>query len=365
MTDRWRRSLRQLDTEEPSPDLWERAVVRSGEAPLPDITSNRQHRIVAGAVAALVATAGVTVAFLAFRSLGTEPTGSDLVTYRDPTGAWEIRFPDRFQQGSIPPLSPPHPRVTVDGIWIANFEPPPPPDDAGGPLYFEVPDDGVIVFIYQMSGGPHFVPRGPDSRFPISFDDLGNFPGDFYPGVRQGVTVLANGEPYTISVVIGPEASENDRTAATDVLPSFRILPLEEGTATGRNWTFYVLGPPERYPVGSVTRFDESRLPQAETADPFPFYLVRVPEGFYALAWPADLVGGYQDCDVTYDSASREFSCPNGARWALDGSVIAKPDPELPGDPLRVLLVRISLDGHVLVSPNVFMSETELDLKLT
>jgi hypothetical protein len=117
--------------------------------------------------------------------------------------------------------------------------------------------------------------------------------------------------------------------------------------------------------VGTVTRFDESKLPASDYEKPFPFYLVHVPEGFYALAWPDDLQGGYKHCDVTYDPAVREFSCPRGARWALDGSVLEKPEPRSPADPLSVLLVRTSLDDDVLVSPNVFMSDTKLDLRVT
>ena len=73
----------------------------------------------------------------------------------------------------------------------------------------------------------------------------------------------------------------------------------------------------------------------------------------------------FEHCDVTYDPVVREFSCPSGARWTLDGSVIHKPRPTFPDDPLSVLLVRISLDDHVLVSPNVFMSDTKLNLGVT
>jgi hypothetical protein len=89
-----------------------------------------------------------------------------------------------------------------------------------------------------------------------------------------------------------------------------------------------------------------------------------VPAGFYALA-DVKPEGNSQGCDVTHDPADNEFSCPNGARWALDGSVIGKPAPGLPAHPLQVALVRISLDGHVLVSPNVFIADTRLDLEVT
>jgi hypothetical protein len=362
MTERWRRSLRVLDTQEPSPDLWRRAVTRSSEAPLPEIPAPRQGRVVAGAVAALVAIAGVTIAFLAFRGLGTEPAAGELVTYRDPSGAWELDYPDRFRLGRLP--LPNHPRVITEGIWIANWDAPTFNPETGGPILSEFPDDGVVVFASQTFGGPVRFPTKPDSSFPITLEDL-QVEATSTSGLWRMGAVQANGDSYLIQVRVRPDASERDQKAAADIVSSFRILPLEEGTVIGRHPTFYVLGPPGEYPVGTVTRFNASTLPRSETAEPFPFFLVRVPEGFYALAWPGDLVGGYPECDVTYDSAAGEFSCPNGARWALDGSVIAMPDPDLRDVSLRVLLVRISLDGHVLVSPDASTSDTELDLKVT
>jgi len=55
--------------------------------------------------------------------------------------------------------------------------------------------------------------------------------------------------------------------------------------------------------------------------------------------------------------------------WALDGSVVTNPDPSrFQDDTLAVLLVRISLDGHVLVSPNSYMNTRtglETDYRLT
>jgi hypothetical protein len=305
---------------------------------------------------------GLVSAYLAFRDQEVAPGNGESVTYRDPAGAWEISYPDRFTQGTIP--RPSESRVTLDGIWIANFDSPRFDERTGGPLPSELPDDGLVVEVYQLFGGPAFSPQGSDSEFPISFEDLKVERGTFR-GVWRTDTVLANGEPYTIEVRLGPDATAEDQRAATEIVSSFRGIPLREGTAIGRHLTFYVLAPPDAYPVGSVTRFEESTLPTTDYRNPLPFYLVHVPEGFYALAWPDDLQGGYKHCDVTYDPAAREFSCPSGARWALDGSVIEKPGPTFPDDPLEVLLVRISLDDHMLVSPNVFMRDTKLDLSVT
>jgi hypothetical protein len=358
MSERWRRGLRELDTLEPSPDVWSRALALSAEERRPDISADGRHRILTLAVAIVVAAGGLGAGFFALRGLETEPGAGALVTYRYPTGAWEITYPERFRQGTIPWE---FVRPSVEGIWIANFDSPSFSDRTIGAL-IQLPHEGVIVLVYQILGEPDYSPRERDSSFPISFEDLKVERG-LQPEAPRVATLVANGEAYRIEVFMGPEASEEDRGAAVDIVSSFRILPLEEGTTTGRQLTFFVLGPPDRYPVGSVTLFDQTSLPRSEHADPFPFYLVHVPGGFYALAWPGDRYG--KDCAVAFDSASREFTCPNGARWALDGSVISKPEPGLPEDPLSVLLVRISLDGNLLVSPTVFSSDTELDLQMT
>ena len=311
-------------------------------------------------VAALVA-AGLLAAFLTLRDQETLPGKGGLVTYRE-TDAWEITYPSRFTRGRI--TRPPGRGVTLDGIWIANFGAPQFDQRTGRPLFGEVPDDGVVVAVYQVFGGPVFIPQARDSTFPISFEDLKVEPGT-YQGVWRTDEAQGNGEPYTIEVRIGPDATAEDQKAAAEVVSSFGTMPLREGTAIGRHLTFYVLGPSDKYPVGSVTRFNESTLPTSDRANSLPFYLVHVPKGFYALAWPDDLQGGYKQCDVAYDAAAREFSCPSGARWALDGSVIEKPGLAFPNDPLSILVVRISLDGHVLVSTNVFMSDTKVDLRVT
>jgi hypothetical protein len=38
---------------------------------------------------------------------------------------------------------------------------------------------------------------------------------------------------------------------------------------------------------------------------------------------------------VAYDAVTSRFGCPNGARWALDGSVLAEPAPGYQPDPLE------------------------------
>ena len=281
------------------------------------------------------------------------------VVYRDPSRTWEITHPKRFHRGPIPQL-PGAPRITYEGVWTANFDS---PDFDVGAIPSHVPEDGVFVEVSQRFGGPPYVPQESDSELPISYADL-KVQRNFDTGEWRTASVVANGDPYTIAARIGKEASVEDRQAAIDIVSSLRFFPLRSGSTTGRQLTYFVLDRPDAYPIGSVSRFDSSNLPDTEWRDPR-FYLVHTRDGFYALSWEDDLQGGYKDCDVSYEPASREFSCSNGARWDLDGSVIAKPEAGLPDDPLGVKLVRISLDDRVLVGLNVTMSSTSLDLQLT
>jgi hypothetical protein len=286
---------------------------------------------------------------------------TSLSTYRHHTGMWQITYPARFDRGELP--EPQQPRIVYDGIWLSNGATPR-FSDMGGPDFAEFPEGDVAVVVYQVSGGPAWIPQSRDSRFPISFEDL-KVRGGIYEGAWRWRSIQGNGERYTIEIRMGPDSSSADRKAASEIISSFRMVPLRQGTATGGHMPFYVLGNADFYPVGSVTSFHRSALPRSDYGEPEPFYLVRVPRGFYALAWPDDLQDGYKHCDVSYDSDSKQFSCPSGARWSLDGSVIDKPAPGLPGDPLSVLLVRVSVDDHVLVTPTVTMSSPRWNLEVT
>jgi hypothetical protein len=319
-----------------------------------------RRRMLAAAVAITVAIAGSAGAFVAFGGRRSTPGNT---SYRDPTGQWQIAYPERFHRGSLPDVG--AISLGCDGIWVANFAQP--VFRSGILLPVAFPSNGVMVAAYQVLGAMRPLPTGPDSALPISVGDLtpptgGRGPQD---AAWRSASIVANGEVYGIAARLGPTASEADRRAAADIVGSFGVLPTHEGATIKGALTYYVLASPAAFPVGSVTRFDARNLPASPTSRPFPFYLVHVPPGFYALAWPDDRGGGYKDCAVTYDPDRGEFSCPNGARWSLDGSVIAKPAPHWADDPLEVLVVRFSSDGHVLVSPNVFMGDTSTDLQLT
>ena len=275
-------------------------------------------------------------------------------TYEDPVG-WSISYPsgwtlDRFDENNT--------RVGFTGIAISNFG-----ADGGveDPSFLrDFPEDGVVMEVFSREGGPPPTGSLPDDHFPLSFPDLERDQSSVspVPGVathQEGF--VGNSFPYSIAVWIGQAASTADRDALQSIVSSIAFRPLGEGTVIRREFAFYVLGTPDAYPAGSVTRFDQSNLPAANIADrSFAFYLVRTEKGFYALSWPNDSTNDYTSCDVTFDEATRQFTCPNGAAWAIDGSVVTNPDPSrFHDDALAVLLVRLSLDGHVLVSPNMYM----------
>jgi hypothetical protein len=282
-------------------------------------------------------------------------------TYRRAEGVWEISYPSNFQIGPLPGGDA---RVSEDGIWISNFGQPPVDQSAVTPSVTHVPR-GVLVEVSQIFGPIPYFPDHPDSTFPLSVADLRAAPVSSEGAWKQW-NVIANGEPYSITARLGPDASAQDQQAARDIVSSFQVLPLRDGTWTGQHMRFAVLGPPDSYPVASATRYDASNLNLPHNQTYIPFYLVHVPQGFYAVSWPrGDNPGSYMHCDVTFDPAAREFTCPNGARWALDGSVVAKPTPSDYPQPLSIDLVRISQDGHVLVSPFAEMPDTSLDLRMT
>jgi len=307
---------------------------------------------------------GVTLALglIGLLIWGVQAGGSSVErTYRDPHGAWEVTYPSNFQLGAVPSGGS---RMQIVGIWISNFGRPLADQSAVTPSITHSPR-GVLVEVSQTFGPGPYLPFRSDSALPLSVEKLKESPGGS-EGVWKEWRPIANGEPYWITARIGPEASAGDQQAARDIVSSFRVLPLRQGTWTGLHTRFAVLGPAASYPVGSATRFDASNLNIPQNQTRIPFYLVHVPQGFYAVLWPrGNNPGSYMHCDVTFDPAPHEFTCPNGARWALDGSVIATPSPSDYPQPLSIALVRISQDGHVLVSPFAQGRGTGLDLRLT
>ncbi|MDP9342699.1 MAG: hypothetical protein M3Q23_11545 [Actinomycetota bacterium] len=343
----------------PRPDAFGRLARRR-------VARRRRHRIEAGAVAVLIAIAGFAGAVVAFR--GTSPRVSiGSTVFREGTAAWRIRYPARWHFVSFGDQA----RTTEIGARLANF--PVPGVDAGANgadsflgLLSSFPSDGVMLQIWQSFRGFGIVAveQRPDNSFPVSLANL--HPIRRYVGGNEPVphfgTILANGDDYGVAAWIGPHASAADRSALQSALQSWTFLPLREASVIGSQVDFYVLGRPDQYPVGSVLRFGSAELPPNPHGVVRPFYLVHAPQGFYAVA--AD----HQGCStVIYDANAQQFACPGGPRWSLDGTLVSNPDPARFGylGHLDILMVRISLDGHVLASNEAFVPNVNADLQLT
>ena len=145
------------------------------------------------------------------------------------------------------------------------------------------------------------------------------------------------------------------------IVSSFGFEPVGLSTMVHGVLDYWVLWPPSQYPVGSVTR---KEMPSSSYGSPYPFYLIHVREGF--TRWRGRPTWAAAISTVTCARPLEQgVLLPQWSRWALDGSVVAKPGPRYPADRLEVLLVRFSLDGYVMVSPNVGMQDTSTDLRLT
>jgi len=91
------------------------------------------------------------------------------------------------------------------------------------------------------------------------------------------------------------------------------------------------LGKPEHYSVGSVTLDARNGV-----------FLVRVPEGFYAL----NAVCTHLGCLTVFKAETGEIACPcHGSNFRKDGSVIGGPAPKA----LAWLKTWISDDGNLMV----------------
>jgi hypothetical protein len=286
----------------------------------------------------------------------------------DPTNTWEIDLPPEYHAEAVQ-LATPSPFINVWGEWLVTGASRVPSELAAegrvGVFASRLPASAALLEISQFSGGAYWLPSGPDSSFPVAIGGIEPVMGGTPTGPRiLTATIQADGDRFELQVFLGSSMTSAQRSVMAEVVASWRFLPLKPGTFIQRRSDWYILGSAASYPIGSVTRFDATNLPH--TGWDFAFYLVRTAEGFYALSWSDDLSGGYKGgCGVTFDEASRQFACPNRARWAIDGSVVAKPDPSAPDDRLSVPLVRISLDGYMMVTPNASGYDISGDLAAT
>ena len=279
-------------------------------------------------------TVTVTGSVQSFYAMNAVPVSGSLLRYTDRAG-WSIDYPSRFHAvaytvgGGLD--------YTTEGASFANFKPIPVPGD--------VPATGVLFQLTASFGGP-IGPRtlGKEARFPLALarSVATHSIGD---SVQSGdLTFQADGGVYNASFMAGTKASDSDLRALAALIASIRFPPLKTGGQAG---PYLVLDKASAYPVGSVT-FIKHAHDRYLTG----FYLVHDSASFRALAWPGNLYGPPWTgpcARVLYDRQHRQFFCPSGGRWNIQGSVITNPPDARELEPLEVQPTSVSQDGYVLV----------------
>jgi hypothetical protein len=278
----------------------------------------------------------------------------------DPNFGWTIRIPSglsasRFQ---VPCLHGP-----VAGVRVTSFAPDLRAPGTGIPPMGWLrgfPADGVALQIWY---GCWLLVEPPlrDSAFPpspASFRRTRPYAGGNEPAPRVR-TVTGNGFPFTAAVWIGPQASRAGRRAIWDVVRSLRFPALRQGTiypaVRARNlygFSYYVLGPASRYPMGSVTTVPFASLPGGQP-NREGFYLIHAPRAFYVISmrFQAQPPPSFKvfTCTVAFDPQRLQFFCPgSGLRWNRAGRPIGAHAGSSPHGALRLLVATAAQDGHIL-----------------
>jgi len=347
MTERWEHELRTLAGVRPAADLWERAL---GGSRLPDPAPHPlRSRLLPAAIVLLILVGAGVVTWRAFSSIHPGPADEPLVTYADPRFGWTLRVPRgllvrEFTSGGF---------FESSGLMVSNFPTTPhggngTPDMSG---LRDFPATGVAVQIWFGQRLPVPPPPGNDPLplDPRSFREIRPYVGGREPTPLY-VTFAEDGFYFSAAMWFGPDASVEDRMAIETVLRSLEFPQLREGTIWQNR--YYVLGPADRYAVGSVTRIDASSLPQDRESfsePPESFFLLHAPGGFYVVRGVDSSSGS--DCQVRFDVTAFEFECPApGQRWDREGRAIGRVDSER--FDLGPHAALVALDGHVLYGPS-------------
>jgi len=225
-------------------------------------------------VAVAVAAAGLVFAYKAV-----QPSQIPANQVTDPRYGWTATVPpgwiavDYREPYVEPSGASPVPGANT-GLAFANF-------DLGGAAAMDyvdgakaIPPDGSLLLVAGVEGYPHISEHG-NEMFPVQLmDGSGEFP-------RQG-GFIANGVQFSIYALEGSDVSEQtksdvDRIAASISFPS----PPEPagGQAVEIESGVLLLGPPDRYPLRSLTPV----VVNGGEHDGLALVIVHAPDGFYAL----------------------------------------------------------------------------------
>lgn len=99
--------------------------------------------------------------------------------------------------------------------------------------------------------------------------------------------------------------------------------------------TTFRAGNPDLYPVGSATFLQEQQV-----------YIVRVPEGFYAVSAVCTHLGCVTQWKPDADQGKGQIQCPcHGSKFKSDGTKVEGPAPR----PLPHFAISLTADGELFV----------------
>jgi hypothetical protein len=276
----------------------------------------------------------------------------------DPNFGWSIRIPAGL---SASRFRVPCRHGPVAGVRVTSFAPDlraPSTDPTPMGWLRTFPANGVALQIWY---GCWLLVSPPlrDSAFPLSPASFrrtrpyadGNEPA---PRVRD---IYGNGFSFIAAVWIGPHASRAERHAIWTVVRSLRFPALREGTIYPAprarrlyGFSYHVLGPASRYPMGSVTTVPAASLPSSRSKG---FYLIHAPRAFYIIdkVFQAQPPPSFKvfTCTVAFDPKRFQFFCPGtDLRWNRVGRPIGAHAGSSPYGALRLLVATVAQDGHIL-----------------
>lgn len=351
MPERWELELSKLGLARPDTDLLRRArqgPMRSEPAP-----SRSGRRLTAAVVAFAVLVGCGVVLWWALGSVDRPPAfdASPKATanpgrFLDPAFGWSIDSPPgievrHFAENSL--------HEVIDGAMASNFDTSP-TGPAGAPNMSGLrafPPNGVALQIWALTFPPEPAPDNDSLPLPLaSFERVdpyvgGDEPAPLFRGFSE------DGFHYAVAMWIGPMATAADRSAIERTLDSLAFPRHREGTVWQHE--YIVLGTADRYPVGTFTRIEASALPtEPGFAPPAPIFVVHSPAGFYVVRGQAQV--GDSRCDVRFDPARSEFSCPGTPlEWTREGWVVGHPRQQ--EGSIGPYTVTEAIDGHLLYSP--------------
>jgi hypothetical protein len=209
------------------PDVWEDIRSRPPRTPLREARSTA--RLVSATVAFVVAIAGVTLAYEAFRGHARPAEiGSTIVTFTSPKAPWTFEYPSAWSVRTFDRASPKL-KANILRTTVANV--PVPADADYGPnsstnatsLFGEA---GAVVLVERF--WTHAGPLGGEDRGPGPLaEDVQNPGWTFRERSRCDGTLC-----FHVIEWLGPAVSDEDRASAAAIADSVHLASIERWTET-------------------------------------------------------------------------------------------------------------------------------------